>query len=237
MHVRWMARRLKTLTTNEAMGPFDAVLFDMDGVIVDSMPLHRSVWAAFARSHGLSPTDAQIRAADGRRAAEVVTMLFGDHLSEGEVAQVAAEREEFFHEQLTTADIQPVPGAEAYLRALGQAGVPRVLATSATPDNVRHFLTRLGFGDLFEAIVTAADVSQGKPHPEVYLTAAQRVGTVATRCLVVEDAIAGVQSGKAAGARCLGLTTSLPADVLTAAGADWVVPDLTAVLPALQPDR
>lgn len=211
------------------MPTFDAVLFDMDGVIVDSMPLHREVWAAFARSHGLNPTGADVRAADGRRAAEVVAMLFGAGLSEAEIERLAAEREVFFGEQLATVAVQPVPGAEAFLQALGSAGVPRVLATSATPGNVEQFLSRLGFTDLFEAVVTARDVRLGKPHPEVYQTAAQRAGVPPARCLVVEDAVAGVQAGKAAGAAVLGLTTSLPVGTLQAAGADWTAADFTAL--------
>jgi beta-phosphoglucomutase len=213
------------------MPDFDAVLFDMDGVIVDSMPLHREVWAAFARQHGQDPTEADVRAADGRRAAEVVAMLFGDHLSEDEVLRLAVEREVFFGEQLATVEILSVPGVEAYLQQLGQSGIPRVLATSATPGNVEQFLGRLGFADLFEAVVTARDVTRGKPHPEVYLTAAGHVGAIPERCLVVEDAEAGVLAGKAAGARVLGLTTSLDREALLRAGADWVASDFTA-LPA-----
>jgi HAD superfamily hydrolase (TIGR01509 family) len=211
------------------MAAFDAVLFDMDGVIVDSMPLHREVWAAFARLHGLNPSEADVRAADGRVAAEVVAMLFGGQLSAAEVGRLAAAREVFFGEQLATVEIRSVPGVEAYLRALGRSGLPRVLATSATPGNVERFLSRLGFMDLFEAVVTARDVRLGKPHPEVYQTAAGRVGVVPERCLVVEDALAGVQAGKAAGAKVLGLTTSLPGDSLRAAGVDWVAADFTAL--------
>jgi HAD superfamily hydrolase (TIGR01509 family) len=213
---------------------FDAVLFDMDGVIVDSMPLHREVWAAFARLHGLNPSEAEVRAADGRRAAEVVALLFGGHLATEELDRLAAAREVFFGEQLATADVRPVLGAETFLQDLGRAGVPRVLATSATPGNVRQLLGRLGFSDLFEAVVTAQDVSLGKPHPEVYLTAAGRVGADPQRCLVVEDALAGVQSGKAAGARVLGLTTSLAAAELTTSGADWVTTDFTALPDAIR---
>lgn len=214
---------------------FDAVLFDMDGVIVDSMPLHRTVWAAFARAHGQNPSEADVRAADGRRAAEVVALLFGDALTAAGVAHLAAEREVFFGEQLTTAAVEAVPGAIAYLQALGEAGIPRVLATSATPGNVAQFLNRLACHSCFEAVVTAADVRQGKPHPEVYRTAAGRVGVSPERCLVVEDAVAGVQAGKAAGAWVLGLTTSLPAEALRAAGADWVAPDFTALPAGLEP--
>ncbi|MBC7541110.1 MAG: HAD family phosphatase [Candidatus Sericytochromatia bacterium] len=213
--------------------PFDAVLFDMDGVIVDSMPLHREVWVAFARLHGLNPTDDEVRAADGRRAVEVVTLLFGDRLSEADVARLAAEREAYFHAQLAAGEVRAVPGAEAFLRALGQAGVPRVLATSSAAANVAQFLSRLGFADLFEAVVTAKDVTRGKPHPEVYLKAARQVAAAPVRCLVVEDAVAGVQAGKAAGSRCLGLTTSLESGILVAAGADWVAADFTALPPEL----
>ncbi len=204
--------------------PFDAVLFDMDGVVCDNMPLHRRVWSGFVRDRGLAPTEAEIRALDGRRAADIITALFGD-LPPDEVAELARAREETYRACLPAADLPPVPGVEAFLAWLGARGVPRVLATSATPANVAVVIERLGLQAAFEATVTAADVTRGKPDPEVYLSAAARVGVAPTRCLVVEDALPGVRAGKAAGAATLGLTTSEGEAALRAAGADWTAAD------------
>ena len=98
-------------------------------------------------------------------------------------------------------------------------------------------MTRLGFRKYFEAIVNAVDVTQGKPHPEIYQTAAARVGAEPTRCLVVEDALPGVEAGKAAGATCLGLMTSEGEAALRRAGADLVAPHFEALPPSLIPAR
>lgn len=207
------------------MYPYAAVLFDMDGVVVDNMPLHRAVWTEFAHANGLAPTEAEIRALDGRRAADIIRAFWGDDLDEAEIARRSSARESLYRERLGTAELHAVPGVVAYLDMLGALGVPRILATSATPANVETVLARLGLADRFEGRVTAADVSHGKPHPEVYLKAAALAGVSAARCLVVEDALPGVQAAKAAGARCLGLMTSEDAASLAAAGADWVAPD------------
>lgn len=206
-----------------------AVLFDMDGVVIDTMPLHRQIWREFARMHGLDPTEAEIRALDGLRAVDVVRHLFGPSLPEERVAALALEREDIFHQRLRTDPVRAVTGIEPFLAALGGAGVPRVLATSATRENVDLVLERLNLVGSFEAVVSAEDVRYGKPHPEVYLTAARRAGIAPERCLVAEDALPGVEAAKSAGAYCLGLATSQADDALRAAGADWVAPHFLAL--------
>lgn len=211
---------------------YSAVLFDMDGVVVDNMPLHRQVWAEFARTLGFNPSMEELRALDGRRAADIIAALHGEELALEEVTRLAKQRETLYRERLGSTELVPVPGVRAYLEALREAGVPRVLATSATPGNAEVVLERLNLAALFDARVTAADVTRGKPHPEVYLTAAGKVGVNAAECLVVEDALPGVRAAKAAGSVCLGLMTSEPEARLREVGADWVAPDFEGV-PAL----
>lgn len=207
--------------------PFAAVLFDMDGVVVDNMPLHRQVWRDYAATGGLAPTEAEIRALDGRRASDIIVSLFPGPPGPDDIVRMAAEREDLYYSRLGTAELVAVPGVRAYLEALERLGVKRVLATSATPRNVEVVLERLGLAALFNARVTAADVTHGKPHPEVYMKAAERAGVEPSRCLVVEDALPGVKAGDASGARVLGLMTSEDEAALREAGADWVAPDFT----------
>ena len=208
---------------------FQAVLFDMDGVVVDNAALHREVWAKFARSHGLAPTEAEIRATDGRRAVDVVKQLFKDGLEEAEVLARAAEREIRYRQSLERGDVKAVPGIGPFLDALGEARIPRVLATSATLENVDLVLERLDLANRFDAVVSAEDVRLGKPNPEVYLTAARRAEADPACCLVIEDALPGVQAAKAAGSFCLGLSTSQSDEALRDAGADWVAPNFLAL--------
>jgi HAD superfamily hydrolase (TIGR01509 family) len=210
---------------------FDAVLFDMDGVVVDNMPLHRQVWTDFARSKGLEPTPAEIRAFDGRRASDILMALLGDALTPDLILELAAQREQLYRKRLETEVLKPVAGVEAFLRRLRENGVGAVLATSATPGNAAVVLDRLELRWAFDAVVTAADVTKGKPDPMVYHTAASRVGTYATCCLVVEDALPGLAAGLAAGAMLLGMATSEDDEALRGAGATWVARDFTC-LPA-----
>lgn len=208
---------------------FQAVLFDMDGVVVDNAALHRDVWTAWARSHGLAPTEAEIRATDGRRAVDAVIQLVKAELAEERVLALASEREDRYHQQLRNAPLKAVAGIEAFLDALGEAGIPRVLATSAIPANIALVLERVNLAAKFDAVVSAEDVRHGKPNPEVYLTAAGRAAADPAHCLVIEDALPGVQAAKAAGSFCLGLSTSQSEEALRGAGADWVAPHFLAL--------
>ncbi|MEB3283945.1 MAG: HAD family phosphatase [Candidatus Sericytochromatia bacterium] len=214
---------------------FKAVLFDMDGVICDTMPLHRQVWRQFASTHGITLSDVEWRKLDGRRAGDIVAAVFGVN-DAAENLRLSEARENLYREVLQTADLRAVAGVQACLEWLKERGIPCVLATSATSENVVQVLGTLGLTHYFSAIVSAQDVKNGKPDPEVYETAARRAGVHASECLVVEDAIQGVQAAKSAGATCLGLTTSEPASALLAAGAVWVQDDLTFFETGLGPD-
>jgi len=207
----------------------------MDGVVIDNTPLHELAWLEFARSYGLNPSEANIRATNGRRAVDVVVSLFGSGLDSDEaVSRLAAEREVLYRQYLTTKEIKAVSGIKSFLTDLVSLDVPHVLATSASLNSVTIVLNRLELSAYFDAIVSAENVDNGKPNPEVYLSAAKRVEVNPADCLVVEDAVPGVQAAKAAGASCLGITTSQSEDSLKQAGADWVAPDFLRLPKPLQ---
>jgi beta-phosphoglucomutase len=215
--------------------PFAAVLFDLDGVVADSAPLHHQVWADFLRAHGLGATAEDVRRADGRRAAEFLAEVFPTPLSAAELERLAAEREALYRQRLSTAELRPVPGLTNFLTGLQALGVPRVLATSAGRPSAEAALHRLGLVEAFNASLTASDVARGKPDPEVYVKAAAAVGVAPQRCLVAEDALAGVRAAKAAGATCLAVTTTAAAEDLRAAGADYISVDFTTLPAELWP--
>ncbi len=215
--------------------PFAAVLFDLDGVVIDNTLTQHQVWTAFLRLHGADPTPADIRATDGRRGDEVVRQFLGADLDAEEVTRLTGEREVMYRQRLLVDPVHPIAGVEAFLSALKSAGIPRALATSAVPENASIALRRLGLTAYFDAIVTAADVRRGKPDPEPYLKAAAGVQAPPEKCLMVEDSLPGIRSGKAAGATALGLTTSATEEQLRAAGADFVAADFTALPPSFWP--
>ncbi|MEB3198852.1 MAG: HAD family phosphatase [Candidatus Sericytochromatia bacterium] len=214
---------------------FSAVLFDMDGVVCDNMPLHRAVWKEFATVRGLSLSDAEWRRLDGRRASDIIDTLFPEAPGQMRL-ELAEAREALYRQRLESAVLHPVPGIHAFLAWLSERGVRCVIATSATPENVEQVLGRLNLRTAFAGQVTSHDVRRGKPDPEVYLKAAAKAGFPASSCLVVEDAIQGVQAARAAGAACLGVSTSVAPDGLQEAGAAWVVPDFENLLSAGWPD-
>lgn len=204
--------------------PFAAVLFDLDGVVIDTMPVHRRIWQEFAASKGRGLSAAEVMALDGRRAADVVAAIF-PQASAAEVLALAKERELCYQQELLVTEIPLVSGVREFLAELARLGIPCVLATSAIACNVEVVLVRTGLCDAFGARVTAEDVLNGKPDPGIYLEAARRANQPPGRCLVIEDALPGVRSAKAAGTLCLGLTTSETPASLLATGADWTAPD------------
>lgn len=215
--------------------PFAAVLFDLDGVIIDTTNLHYRVWDDFARARGYTPTQTELLATNGRRAGETIRAWLGAHLHDHAVEALAAERETRFNQLLATEPISPVAGAHAFVAALAAAGIPRAVATSATPENAQLSLARVGMQGAFSAVITAADVRRGKPDPEAYLKAAAALGVPPAACVVIEDSVLGIRAAKASGARCLALSTTFPREALTAERPDWLAADFLALPPELLP--
>jgi sugar-phosphatase len=196
-----------------------AVLFDMDGVLVDSTPAVARVWSVWARKHGFDP-DEVVHKAHGRPSIATIRELLphGDHEAEDrEVERLEIE---------DIADVVALPGALGLLRAIPEARWNIVTSASRRLAEVR--LRAAGL-PVPKHLVTASDLQRGKPFPDPYHKGAEVLGISPADCVVAEDAASGVCSGKSAGARVLGLrTTSTDAELL-AAGADWVADDLSSL--------
>ena len=218
-----------TCTRTERPYPFGAVLFDLDGVIIDTTELHHRVWDTFARARGYVPSRDELLGTHGRRAEETLRLWFGEALSDGEVNELALERDTLFNRLLATEPVTAIPGLRDFLGDLRRAGVPWAIGTSAVPMNAELSLSRLGLRELFDVMVTAADVARSKPDPEVYLKAAAALGVPPAACLVIEDAVLGIRAARAAGAKCLALTTTFPPDVLRREGPDWLAEDFRSL--------
>jgi mannitol-1-/sugar-/sorbitol-6-phosphatase len=195
------------------------ILFDLDGVLVDSTPAVARVWAGWAREHGFEP-DAVVRTAHGRPSITTIRELLPN-------ADHAAEDREVERREIADVDgVIPLPGAMELLQALP---LDRwAIVTSCTRPLAG---VRIGAAGLPKPkrLVTSSDVIRGKPDPEPYLKGAQILGVPAGECLVVEDAPAGIRAGKAAGARVLALRTTASDAELQAAGADWIVDDCAEI--------
>ncbi len=207
--------------------PFKAVMFDLDGVLVDTTDLHYKVWTDFTRLNGVEPTQEQILATNGRRAEENIRQLLGGDLKASQVATLTFEREKYFHSLLENEPVSAVPGAVDFVVKLVESGVAVGIATSAIPDNAHLALAKVGLADVFRVIITAEDVINGKPDPEPYNKLATTLGYSTEDCMVVEDSISGIRAAKAAGAKCLALATTFPEMQLADESPDWLIKDFT----------
>lgn len=188
-----------------------AVIFDIDGTIVDNMHLHAEAFAVFAERHGLPPLTQQDRARlDGRRNSEIFPILFKREVSRDEWLAYEHEKEGLYRE-LSRGRLLPMRGLQSLIDCLREAHVLMALATSAPKPNVEHTLTELGLTHAFPVIVRGDEVARGKPAPDVFVEAARRLGVEPADCLVFEDAPMGIEAAQAAGMRVVALTTSFTA--------------------------
>lgn len=202
-----------------------AVLFDMDGVLVISNPLHFQAWQDFGRQIGLVITEAMFyREFSGRKNEEALEALFPGRFSEQQRADLSRRKEALFRERYVPL-LPAVPGVQQLVQDLRRRSVLLALATSGPPENVEAILRHLGLEGAFQAVVTGQDVTEAKPDPTIFQMAAARLGVAAEDSLVIEDSIAGVKAAVAAGAVCLGVSTTEPASRLRAVGAAHVVED------------
>lgn len=206
-----------------------AFLFDLDGVLVDTAALVRGAWRRFAAARGVTIADEDFpRRFFGRRTAEILVDVFG--MDRGEAERLAAAGlDDKTAEIEAGAPLREVPGAAAFVRAALAAGIRTALVSSASAPNVRLALARLGLGDAFETVIHAGSVARGKPAPDPYLRALSELGVAAGASVVFEDSLPGIAAARAAGARCVDVTTAEPPEGLS--GADLVIDDFCGLDP------
>jgi beta-phosphoglucomutase family hydrolase len=188
-----------------------AFIFDMDGTIVDNMDFHTRSWITFFQRRGMDiEADEFFRATAGRQGKEIIRSHLGEALPDDEVAVLNKEKESVYRE-LYEPHRKVVEGFEQFVIEAKRQGVALAVATSAPTANITFVLDGLNLRHYFDAVVGAADVTRGKPHPDVFLKAAERVGAAPGDCIVFEDAPLGVEAARNAGMPCVVLTTTLPA--------------------------
>jgi beta-phosphoglucomutase len=208
-----------------------AVLWDMDGTLVDTAEYHYRAWKALADEAGEMFTRDDFAATFGMRNPEILAKLYPGKYDSTAVSRLGDRKEVLYRAAVEQGGVDFLPGVRALVEALHAAGSRQAIASSAPRANLELILRLTGATALFAALVSAEDVRRGKPDPEVFQTAASRLSAAATTCVVMEDAVAGVQAAKAAGMACVAVTFvgHHPAEKLHAAGADVVVPTLEAV--------
>ena len=207
------------------------VIFDVDGVLVDSYEAHFESWQRLGREAGFEMSPEQFVRTFGRTSREIIAEFWPERAVDPANVEALDGRKELLYREIVAADFPAMDGAADLIDALHADGFAIAAGTSGPPKNVELCLERLQRRERFTAIVTARDVTRGKPDPEVFLVAAERLGLSNARCLVVEDAPAGVAAAKAAGMKCIGLASHgrTPLDLQAA---DRVVSSLREILPA-----
>ena len=203
------------------------VLWDMDGVLVDTGEFHFQAWSQTLLEHSIPFTRELFRATFGMNNDGILSVLLGQPLAPERLAEIRDRKERLFR-QAVRGRAQPLPGVRMWLERLKAAGVRQAVASSAPPANIDALVDELGLRSYFEAIVSGFDLP-GKPDPAVFLKSARLIDVPPDRCVVVEDAVAGVEAARRAGMTCTAVTTTNPAHALRKA--DVVVERLDALPP------
>jgi HAD superfamily hydrolase (TIGR01509 family) len=206
-----------------------AVIFDVDGVLVDSYAAHLRSWVLMAREHGLEITEQEFASTFGQTSREIIARFWGPDLDAVEREALDARKEAIYRD-LIRAGFPVMDGAIELIDALAADGFLLAVGSSGPPENIELTLERLGRRDRFRAIVTGRDVTRGKPDPQVFEIAAERLGVPAARCAVVEDAPVGIAAARAAGMASVALVGTAPPERLAAA--DLVVRSLRELDPS-----
>jgi beta-phosphoglucomutase len=202
-----------------------AVIWDLDGVIIDSAEQHKQAWQRLAREEGVTFTDADFWATFGKRNDDILRTQWG--ITSPEKAQEMANRKETYYRELIRDTAAPLPGSLELMRALHQAGFAQALASSAPVENIELISEVLGLKRYLSKLVSGETVPHGKPAPDIFLKAAQELGIAPAYCVVIEDAVAGVEAAHAAGMRCIAVAGDR--DLPGLRKADLMVKSLTEV--------
>lgn len=205
-----------------------AVIFDIDGVLIDSYQAHYESWAALAAEDGIQITREAFAQSFGRTSRDIIGLWWGQGLDDAKVTAMDDRKEALFR-QVIEADFPAMTGALELIDALAQAGFALAVGSSGPPENVDLVMAKLGRQSLFGAQVTGMDVTRGKPDPQVFQIAAEKLHIEPSHCAVIEDAPAGVQAANAAQMRSIALTGTAPRELL--ADANLIVDSLTELSP------
>ena len=203
-----------------------AVIFDMDGVLADTGPIHYESWVKMAQEIGKKFTKKFFNLTFGQQSVPITRMLVGNNVDQ-ELVEKWADLKESYYREMVKERIVPLPGVLRLIQGLNELGFKLAVGSSGPPENVELLLSSLKIKHYFDIIITASDVENGKPAPDVFLIASKKLNVVPANCVVIEDAPVGIEAAKSAGMKCIALrTTHCNVELLQA---DLVVSDLTQI--------
>ena len=203
-------------------------IFDWDGVIVDSSRAHEKAWELLGLETGRPLPEGHFKRSFGRKNDEIIPQILGWPVSATEIVRLGRRKEELYRHVLREQGIAPLPGVREFLVSLQSAGIPCAVGSSTERLNIDTIMAGIGLGEYFTAIVSADDTTRGKPDPQVFLLAAQRIDVLPANCAVFEDAFAGLEAARAGGMKAVGVATTHSSEKLRG-HADRVVARLDEV--------
>ncbi len=202
---------------------FRGLVFDFDGVIVDSHPVHTRAWKKFLDSVGRTVSEEQLQfVLDGRKREDILRHFMGE-LDADQIVEYGHRKEQFFRDE--AAHVRTIDGLLDFLEDLKYEELALAVASSGSRSRVNFLLDTLDLKKIFQVVITGDEVEQGKPHPAIFLTAAQHLGIDPLELVAFEDAVSGVRAARSAGMMCVGIAQTDRAAILVDAGANYVVPD------------
>ena len=211
--------------------PFRAALFDMDGTLVDNSDVHVRAFEIFCNRYGVRDWQERLSNAFGRGSDDIMRMLLPEEIIQEKGLQTLGDEKEAIYREIYAPTIEPVAGLLSLLELLKSAGIRCAVGSSGCKQNVNFVLDKCQIGDYFEARISGDMVSRCKPEPEIYLTAAKALGVKIEECIIFEDARAGFEAARRAGAGLVvGIATTLKKEVIERENlADLVVEDFTQI--------
>ena len=207
-----------------------AIIFDMDGVLVDSNPFHLRKWRDLFQAHGIPFDEEELpKIVLGPPNDVTFRRCMGRDLSPEQMAELSEELEENFRREIGP-HARAFPGVRRFIEECHAQGITMAVASAAMGKNVHFLISALGLGDYFRALLTGDDISHPKPDPEIYLKTAEKLGVNPATCAVFEDSFVGVEAAKRAGMKCVAIASSFPAeDLRRDTRADLIVPSFESV--------
>ncbi|MDB5250623.1 MAG: haloacid dehalogenase [Segetibacter sp.] len=207
------------------MSELKAVLFDLDGTLLDNNEVHLKAWKQYLKENGKEISDDDFKEnISGRTNKDAIEHVYDKKMSEEEASEFYLQKEKIYRE-MYKADIAPIAGLPEFLKELEEHNITMAIATSGITVNIDFMFEHVPIKQYFKKIISSKDIRKGKPDPEIFLKTAEAVNTPPANCIVFEDSTSGVQAGKAAGMKVVALTTTHSPEELKEA--DLVIKDYT----------
>jgi len=205
----------------------EAAIFDMNGTMIDDMGFHKKAWIEFCKSYGVDLTEEEFKQKfSGKKNTDILPEILGRKLSSDEIKELSEEKETIYR-QVYAPFIKEVPGFKDLIAKLKSKHLKVAIATTAIEPNRKFVLDALHLENEFDVILGDEDVTNGKPHPEIYLETAKKLNVDSSKCLVFEDTPPGVEAGKNAGMKVVGVLTTHTKEDLK--NADYWITDFTEI--------